>query len=91
MGTLKLADGPEIIIDNIGKDQWESLIQEFEDSNVRQTWSYGEVMWGENNISRILLRKGNEILALAQLKLLSIPHTNIGVASLIGGPLWRNF
>jgi lipid II:glycine glycyltransferase (peptidoglycan interpeptide bridge formation enzyme) len=78
-----------IEIDQINKTEWENLIQIFEDATIYQTWSYGAVRWGQSNLSHIVLKNNEEIIAIAQLRIIKIPILGAGIAYLPWGPLWR--
>jgi hypothetical protein len=53
-------------VDTVDEGQWCRLIEEFDDANIYQTWSYGEVRFGRGNMSHLLLREKGEIVAVAQ-------------------------
>ena len=69
--------------------EWNDLIQRFDDSTIYQTWQYGAVRWGEENLSNIVLRKEGEVRAIAQLRVLKLPLVRAGVGYLFRGPLWH--
>jgi lipid II:glycine glycyltransferase (peptidoglycan interpeptide bridge formation enzyme) len=77
------------IIDRTDKMEWSNILQEFEDANFYQTWSYGELNWNIGNVSHLVLKKNGEIVALAQLRIVSLPIIKKGVAYLSRGPVWR--
>ena len=76
-------------IDHIGKDDWSNLLLEFDDASIYQTWSYGAVRWGQNDLSHVVIKKNDEVLAAAQLRIFKIPLLNAGIAYLSWGPMWR--
>jgi lipid II:glycine glycyltransferase (peptidoglycan interpeptide bridge formation enzyme) len=78
-----------IEIDQINKAQWENLIQLFDDANIYQTWSYGAIRWGQENLSHIVIKHKDEIIAAAQLRIVKIPLLKAGIAYLPWGPMWR--
>jgi lipid II:glycine glycyltransferase (peptidoglycan interpeptide bridge formation enzyme) len=61
----------------------------FEDANIYQTWPYGAVRWGENNLSHLLLRRGDEPVAMAQVIIVRPPHLRAGMAHLRWGPMFH--
>lgn len=75
-------------IDNIDKDSWHRLIQDFDDASIFQTWSYGEIRWGQQNISHLVLKQEARPVAAAQLRIIRMPLGG-GIAYLTWGPLWR--
>jgi lipid II:glycine glycyltransferase (peptidoglycan interpeptide bridge formation enzyme) len=76
-------------IDQIDKTEWEKLIQIFDDASIYQTWSYGTVRWGQANLSHIIIKENNEVLAAAQMRIMKIPFLKAGIAYLSWGPMWR--
>ena len=59
----------------------------FADANLYQTWSYGAVRWGEENLSHLVLRQSGEVVGLAQVRIVCSPLVKRGVAYLRWGPL----
>jgi lipid II:glycine glycyltransferase (peptidoglycan interpeptide bridge formation enzyme) len=76
-------------VDSVTERDWQERLQEFEDANIYQTWSYGEVSWGLGNTSHLVLKKEGRIVALAQVRVLKLPFFNIGIAYVRWGPIWR--
>jgi lipid II:glycine glycyltransferase (peptidoglycan interpeptide bridge formation enzyme) len=84
LGTNYIAE-----VDNINKDLWHKILETFDDANIYQTWSYGEAICGNKNISHLILKKDNEIVAVAQARIVKIPLINAGIAYIRWGPIWR--
>lgn len=78
-----------VAIDKDDKHEWEKKLQLFDDASIYQTWSYGAVRWGQDNLSHVVIKRNNEIVAASQLRILKIPLLNIGIAYLSWGPMWR--
>jgi hypothetical protein len=76
-------------VDQISKNEWHIALNDFVDANFYQTWSYGELKWKMGNLSHLVLRKDGEIVALAQLRIISLPIIGKGIAYLARGPIWR--
>lgn len=89
MRSIDLQNGYRVEIDNIEKEDWNSLIQQFDDANLYQTWSYGSVRWGEKNISHVVLRKNGEVKAASQARIFKFPIIKGGIAYIPWGPFWR--
>jgi lipid II:glycine glycyltransferase (peptidoglycan interpeptide bridge formation enzyme) len=89
MSSNNNSAGYIIEIDRISKTEWERLIPTFDDSNIYQTWSYGAVRWGQANLSHIVLKEHDEIIAAAQLRIIKIPILRAGIAYLPWGPMWK--
>ncbi len=78
-----------IILKNIGdKNQWNELLDNFEDANIYQTWSYAEIVQSEKILEHIAIFIDNDLLAIALVRIKSIPFINRGVAYIYRGPLW---
>jgi lipid II:glycine glycyltransferase (peptidoglycan interpeptide bridge formation enzyme) len=76
-------------IDQIDQGGWNNLLQQFDDANILQTWAYGSVRWGRNNLSHLVLRKDGEIVSAAQLVIKKVPWLGAGIAYVKWGPLWQ--
>ena len=79
----------KIEVDLIKEEEWNKLLNEFDDANIYQTWSYGKILWQENNLSHIVIKYLNEVISIAQARILKLPFINVGMAYITGGPLWR--
>jgi hypothetical protein len=75
--------------DRVNREQWHELLRGFADANLYQTWDYEAVRHGEQNLSHMVLRKGNEVVALAQARLARVPGLPLGVAYFRWAPMWR--
>ena len=63
------------------------MLDLFEDANLYQTWSYGEVRWGRKNLSHLVLKRNDEVVGMAQLRIIRPTRLNFGMAYLRWGPL----
>jgi len=77
-------------VDNIKRNSWTVILQKFNDASIYQTWPYGSVRWAENNLSHIILKKRDEIVAVAQVRIFRLPFLKAGIAYVFWGPIWRN-
>lgn len=87
--TRPLDAGYAADIGSLQEPAWSSVLLEFDDANIYQTWQYGSVTAGEPNLEHLTLRRGGEIVALAQVRITRLPLLPIGVAYVRWGPLWR--
>lgn len=78
-----------IEVDTVEKNEWEKLLPLFDDATLYQTWSYGAIRWGGKNLSHLVLRKGNQIVGLAQVAIKKAPLIRAGIAYVPWGPLWQ--
>lgn len=83
--------GPEydVRIDCIEEAFWHQLLGQFSDANIYQTWPYDEVRGGRGSISHLVLNKNDEPVAVAQVRIVSLPLLAAGIAYVRWGPLWR--
>jgi lipid II:glycine glycyltransferase (peptidoglycan interpeptide bridge formation enzyme) len=65
------------------------LVGRFQDANIYQTWSFGAVRWGAKRFSHLVLRRGEEVVAIAQLRIVELTPLRVGIAYLRWGPLCR--
>ena len=78
-----------IEVDKISKDAWTNALLTFDDGNIYQTWSYGAVRWGSENLSHIVVKKNETVLAMAQMAIKALPILQRGIAYIPWGPVWR--
>ncbi|NIQ15926.1 MAG: peptidoglycan bridge formation glycyltransferase FemA/FemB family protein [Candidatus Dadabacteria bacterium] len=76
-------------VDQVDKEEWIQLLKGFDDATIYQTWSYGAVRWGENNLSHLVLKKDGEVLSIAQSVIKSLPIIRRGIAYIPWGPIWK--
>lgn len=74
-------------VDNVTEQEWSELGGHFEDASLYQTWAYGSIRWGEKNLSHIVLKDGDDPVAIAQLRIVRPKGIKAGVAYLRWGPL----
>jgi lipid II:glycine glycyltransferase (peptidoglycan interpeptide bridge formation enzyme) len=74
-------------VDQIDENDWNSCINAFADASVYQTWAYGAVSWGERQLSHLVVKRNDDLVAMAQLRLVRVPVVNAGVAYVRWGPL----
>jgi lipid II:glycine glycyltransferase (peptidoglycan interpeptide bridge formation enzyme) len=76
-------------VDTINKSTWHEHLSAFGDATFYQTWSYGAKLWGEDNLSHLVLTHEGRIVSMAQARILRLPLLKTGVAYINWGPLWR--
>jgi lipid II:glycine glycyltransferase (peptidoglycan interpeptide bridge formation enzyme) len=84
-----LATGYTSEVDTVTERDWYERLQEFEDANIYQTWSYARVTWGLDNTSHLVLKKNGRAIAIAQVRLTQVPFVKVGIAYVLRGPVWR--
>jgi lipid II:glycine glycyltransferase (peptidoglycan interpeptide bridge formation enzyme) len=88
---LKLMQNPswQVEVDRATSAEWSRMLDLFDDANIYQTSAYGEVRWGEKNLSRLVLKRDGEIQGMAQLRIICPTPLKFGMAYLRWGPLWE--
>jgi len=84
-----LDNGYSLEVDSSSELDWYDILDKFEDANIYQTWAYGEVRYGRKAMSHILLRKNEQIVAAAQVRLVRLPALKAGIAYVFWGPMWQ--
>lgn len=79
----------QVEVDRATSGEWSQMLDSFDDANLYQTWSYGGVRWGEKNLSHLVLKRGGEILGMAQLRIVRPTRLKFGMAYLRWGPLFE--
>jgi lipid II:glycine glycyltransferase (peptidoglycan interpeptide bridge formation enzyme)/peptidoglycan/xylan/chitin deacetylase (PgdA/CDA1 family) len=81
--------GWHVEVDHATPLEWSGMLDLFEDANIYQTSAYGEVRWGEKNLSRLVLKRDGEVVGIAQLRIIRPTPLKFGMAYLRWGPLWE--
>lgn len=84
----ELAPGYSSEVDTIDAPEWCQILEQFDDANIYQTWSYDEVRCGRDKISHLLLKKNGDVVAVAQARIVTVPLIKAGIAYVRWGPLW---
>jgi lipid II:glycine glycyltransferase (peptidoglycan interpeptide bridge formation enzyme) len=67
--------------------EWAWMLDLFDDANIYQTWSYGAVRWGIENLSHLVLKRNDEVVGIAQLRIVRPTSLKFGMAYLRWGPI----
>ena len=65
----ELGSGYVSEIDTVDELTWCEILEQFDDANIYQTWSYAAVRCGRQNTSHLLLKEKGDIVAIAQAEL----------------------
>lgn len=79
--------GYQVEIKNVAESDWCTLLDRFEDANIYQSWSFGSVHRGTNELSHLILKRDGEVVAIAQLRVFLPQNDSQGMAYLMWGPL----
>jgi hypothetical protein len=77
----------QVEVDLVTPTDWSVMLDLFHDANFYQTWSYGAVRWGAKNLSHLVLKRNDEVLGVAQLRIIRPTRLNFGMAYLRWGPI----
>ena len=70
IGLVPLPDPVwQVEVDRVTPAEWSSMLDLFDDANLYQTWSYGAVRWGRKNLSHVVLKRNDEVVGIAQLRI----------------------
>jgi hypothetical protein len=76
----------KVEVDRSTAAEWSQMLDLFNDANLYQTWSYGGVRWG-GDVSHLVLKRGDEVSGMAQLRIVRPTRFKFGMAYLRWGPL----
>jgi len=76
-------------VDLFSDAEWDEIVAGFSDAVIYQTSSFGALRWGKEKLSRIAIYEGGEVVAAAQVAIVSTPLLGAGIAHCKFGPLWR--
>ena len=82
-------DALSSIVDDQSPEDWEQTLGYFDDANIYQTYAYARVCYSASNISTFIIKKGNDPVAAALVRIRKVPGLPMGMAYVRWGPLWR--
>lgn len=82
-------DNLSISVDKHDRSSWSEIIGQFDDTTIYQSWTYGDIMWGTERLSHLVLSSNGTPISGAQLRIVKLPMLPTGIAYVRGGPLWR--
>jgi lipid II:glycine glycyltransferase (peptidoglycan interpeptide bridge formation enzyme) len=85
-----LGEGMSLEAGRASPEEWGVILQNFCDANLYQTWPYSAARWGGKRLRHIVLKRGSEIVAAAQIIFMKVPLCSAGLAYVKWGPLWQN-
>ncbi|WP_286192166.1 GNAT family N-acetyltransferase [Roseomonas genomospecies 6] len=75
-------------IDRMDRGGWYAVMEGFDDANIFQTWDFGRIAHPNRDLSHIVLRRGGQPVAAAQVLVRRVPGIG-GIALAMWGPMWR--
>ena len=85
---LPLKTGYSAEADRVSEQEWNRLIERFRDCTIKQAWAFGAALSTERSMSRLVLRHGDEVAAVAQVKTQVFPLIGGGRGYISWAPLW---
>jgi lipid II:glycine glycyltransferase (peptidoglycan interpeptide bridge formation enzyme) len=86
-GTLHAAW--RVAVDATTQSEWSNYLTLFRDANLYQTWPYAAAARGGARLSSLLVNDDDGPVAMALVRIVSLPLVRCGVAYVASGPLWR--
>ena len=78
----------QVEVDSWSSDEWSRMLDLFDDANIYQTWSYGQVRWGRSSLSHLVLKCDGDVMGMAQVRIVRPTKLKFGMAYLRWGPLY---
>ena len=79
----------KVEVNKIQRSHWPQIIQQFDDASLYQTVAYGEQFLGGKQLEFVVLKKSDDIVAAALVRIKLLPLMKRGIAYVYWGPLWR--
>jgi hypothetical protein len=84
-----LAEGYSVAVDAVSAGDWYEHVGGFSDANLYQLWQQAPDRHGGRPVSRLLLKHREQIVAVAEVRLFTVPFVERGIAYVRWGPLWK--
>ena len=69
--------------------EWHAISELFDDASIYQSRAYAEICWRRSKLTHLVLRKANDVVAAAQIRLVKLPVIKAGIAYIRWGPMFR--
>jgi hypothetical protein len=69
--------------------QWMEYLDTFSDANIFQTLVYNRLVTGEKKTDSVVLKKSDEVVAMAAVRIITLPFIDRGLAYIYMGPVWK--
>ncbi len=77
------------VAEPVDRDEWSAALALFDDASIYQAWDYPKVVYPKQRPRRLIFRRGEKAVAMAQARILTVPLLKRGIAHIAWGPLWR--
>jgi hypothetical protein len=88
MKPKPLGQGYSVAVDQTSRSDWYATVAAFDDGSLYQLWQDADGE-GRRDVSRFILRRHDEVVAAAEVRLYALPFIRRGIAYVRWGPLWR--
>jgi len=78
-----------IDVDTVERGEWSKCLSSFADASIYQTWDYVPCVFPDERVTRLVLRRGDEVVAMAQGRIVTLPLVARGIAHFYWAPVWR--
>jgi Acetyltransferase (GNAT) domain len=76
-------------IETLDQEKWHCIVGNFNDATLYQTVPFCTTRIGSHGCEHLIVSKGTEIVAVAQIRLISVPYTGHLIAYVLSGPLFH--
>lgn len=71
------------------KSSWHSLLKEFSDANIYQTWNFSALAQGEKKVKHYVVYDNDSAVGMTQVRIKTAPIIKRGIAYIFRGPVWQ--
>lgn len=86
---MSVAQGYKAAFRVMTASDWYSHLDLFDDASLYQTRAYGEACWDTRQLQHLVLKRDDEVAAIAQVRVMTLPVLRKGIAYVRWGPLFR--
>lgn len=76
-------------VDVVHASQWHETVARFADASLYQLWHEESSHARFSNVSRLLVKRREELVAACEVRLFEVPVVKGGIAYVFWGPLWK--
>jgi lipid II:glycine glycyltransferase (peptidoglycan interpeptide bridge formation enzyme) len=82
--------GISCVVKRLRDDCWHRVLDEFQDANIMQTVPFVTTAPGLEMVEHLVLRRSEDLIAAAQIRLIRVPLVGQSIAYVLRGPLCRS-
>ncbi len=76
-------------VDRVSRWEWPAQLGLFDDASIYQAWDYASTLFPRQQSSHMVVRNGDDVTAVAQVRIRTTPFVPRGIAYVAWAPLWR--